>query len=72
MTPRAKFVKLVSVPDPDMDGDLVEVAIYKHENGGMFGIDVSYADQVLDEGDDKAMCMADPFMTSKHLVILED
>jgi hypothetical protein len=68
---KAKFVREVTVIDPDTGG-AVEVAIYKHENGGMFGIDTSYADQVLDEGDDMAMCMPDPFQVSKNLVILED
>jgi hypothetical protein len=71
MTPRAKFVTEVSVVDPDTGGK-VEVSIYKHENGGMFGVDASYVDQVLDENDDMEMCIADPFMNSKNIVILED
>jgi hypothetical protein len=71
MTTRAKFVKDITVIDPDTLGE-VQIGIYKHENGGMFGIDASYADQVLDEGDDTEMCVADPFQLSKNLVILED
>ena len=54
MSARAKFVREVTVIDPDTKGG-VEISIYKHENGGMFGIDTSYADQVLDEGDDMSM-----------------
>jgi hypothetical protein len=71
MSSRAKFVRDITVIDPDSNGE-VTIGIYKHENGGMFGIDTSYADQVLDEGDDMAMCMPDPFQVSKNLVILED
>lgn len=71
MTHKAKFVKEITVIDPDTLNE-VEVSIYKHENGGMFGIDTSYADQVLDEGDKMPLCMPDPFQLSKHLVILED
>ena len=71
MIHRAKFVKDITVIDPDTLGE-VQIGIYKHENGGMFGIDASYADQVLDEGDDMDMCMADPFMKSNYIVILED
>jgi hypothetical protein len=71
MSSRAKFVKEITVIDPDTKGE-VELAVYKHENGGMFAIDSSYADQVLDENDSTEMCMADPFMVSKNIVILED
>ena len=55
---KAKFVKEITVVDPDSGGN-VEIAIFKHERGGMFGMDSSYVDQVLpDEGD----CMIpDPF-----------
>jgi len=71
MTPRAKFIKDITVIDPDTLGE-VQIGIYKHENGGMFGVDASYVDQVLDENDDMEMCIADPFMNSKNIVILED
>ena len=71
MTPRAKFIKDITVIDPDTLGE-VQIGIYKHENGGMFGVDASYVDQVLDENDDMEMCIADPFMRSDNIVILED
>jgi hypothetical protein len=71
MAHKAKFVREITVIDPDTLGE-VQVAIYKHDNGGMFGIDSSYADQVLDENDSMEMCMADPFEHSKNIVILED
>ena len=45
----AKFVKEVTVIDPDSKGE-VEISIFKHENGGMFGVDSSYLDQCFDEG----------------------
>jgi hypothetical protein len=32
---KAKFVKSIIVDDPD--GGNIELVIYKHENGGMFG-----------------------------------
>jgi len=44
---KAKFVKEITVTDPDTGGD-VEVAIYKHQNGGMFGVDSSFIEQYLD------------------------
>jgi len=49
---RAKFVKEVTVIDPDTEGE-VKISIFKHENGGMFGIDSSYIDQVLPDIDEQ-------------------
>lgn len=49
METRAKFVEEIVVKDPDT-GNLVEIEIYKHENGGMFGIDSSYLETIEDEG----------------------
>ena len=60
MTAGAKFVREVTVIDPDTKGE-VEIAIYKHENGGMFGIDTSYVDQVLDGDDSMELKIPDPF-----------
>lgn len=57
MSTEAKFVKEVTVEDPDTHLP-VEIAVYKHQNGGMFGIDSSYVDQVLDE---EVVCIYDPF-----------
>lgn len=48
---KAKFVQEVTVIDPDSQGE-VQISIFKHENGGMFGVDSSYIEQVLpEEGD---------------------
>lgn len=48
MIRKAKYVTEITVIDPDSKLG-VELAIYKHENGGMFAIDSSYVEQVLDE-----------------------
>ena len=53
----AKFVKEITVVDPDTGGD-VEMEVYKHEGGAMFAIDSSYIEQVLD---DDLPTIPDPF-----------
>lgn len=59
---QAKFVKEITVIDPDSNLP-VEISIYKHENGGMFGIDSSYIEQVLFDDDDlDNMLILDPFV----------
>jgi hypothetical protein len=71
MISRAKFVKEIVVEDPD-SGGLIEIEIYKHENGGMFGIDSSYVDQVLGEDDEVEPCVPDMFnQRNNSIVILE-
>lgn len=75
---KAKYVKVVTVIDPDTKGE-VDLAIYKHENGGMFAVDSSFVDQVADLvlGDDRAI-IVDPFYDVNELkdesqyLILED
>lgn len=75
---KAKYIKIVEVNDPDTDG-VVELAVYKHENGGMFAIDSSFVDQVADMilNDDRAI-IVDPFFDLHDLkdesqyLILED
>ena len=54
---KAKFVKEISVVDPD-SGGAVEIAIFKHSNGGMFGLDSSFVADVLPDGD---CFIPDPF-----------
>ena len=44
----ANYIKDIVIQDPDTGGD-VEVTIFKHEGGGIFGIDSSYIDQVAEE-----------------------
>lgn len=68
---KAKFVTEVTVIDPDTKLP-VEVSIYKHEGGGMFGVDSSYIEQVLD---DEEPSVPDPFSLSGSFVVnvsLED
>jgi hypothetical protein len=52
----AKFVMEIKVKDPDSKGK-VEISIYKHENGGMFGIDSSF----LEQFDEDSICVFNPF-----------
>lgn len=56
-----KFVKEIMVIDPDTNGE-VHLAVYKHENGGMFAVDSSFIDQEMDETD----IMSDPFDLDGH------
>jgi hypothetical protein len=56
----AKWVKIITVIDPDTKNS-VGLSIFKHQNGGMFGIDSSFiADtDIADENDNPII--ADPF-----------
>jgi len=54
----AKFVKEITVIDPDSKGE-VELSVFKHQNGGMFALDSSYIEQVLPEEGD--CYIPDPF-----------
>jgi len=74
--PMAKFVKEISVTDPDSKGD-VEIEIYKHPNGGMFGIDASFLDQCVNLDDYDRVVIPDPFSNNGNEdniteVMLED
>jgi len=55
---RANFVKTVAVIDPDSQGE-VQIAVFKHQNGGMFAMDESYLDQCFE--DDNGIIIPDPF-----------
>ena len=68
MIQKAKFVKEIVVKDPDT-GNLIEIEIYKHENGGMFGVDSSYLDQKF--GDEEGS-IPDPLGEPEDLVILPE
>ena len=57
MSNTAKFIKEIVIQDPDTGGD-VHVAMYKHQNGGILGIDSSFITQVRDDEDD---AIYDPF-----------
>jgi hypothetical protein len=67
---KAKFVKEITVIDPDSKGE-VELSVYKHENGGMFAMDSSWLDQCCDE--DSYPVIQDPFCDSpSDLMLVED
>lgn len=77
MSATAKFIKEISVIDPDSGGE-VHMAVYKHEFGGMFAIDSSFIDQVLSErtynGETEYLSIYDPFvdMGDPQELYLED
>jgi len=66
----AKFVTEVSVKDPDFPSLMVDVSVYKHENGGMFAIDSSWLDQCTE--DDCNPVIRDPFETKGKVMLIED
>jgi len=73
----AKFVCEIKVKDPDQFGS-VEVAMYKHENGGMFGVDSSFLDQVVNTDEFDRPIVPDPFSDSgaeegtvEHVVLFD-
>ena len=59
---KAIYVADITVTDPDTH-ELIEVSIFKHENGGMFGIDASYID-AIDDGQ-PTIKIADVFAEQK-------
>jgi hypothetical protein len=64
MKNKAKFVTEITAIDPDSKLP-VKISLFKHENGGMFGIDSSYLDQCFD--DDKDVVVPDPFGNREHI-----
>ena len=58
----AKFVKEISVTDPDTKGE-VKLEVYKANNGGMFAIDSSFLEQFdeVDEFENKGIYILNPF-----------
>ena len=63
---QAKFSEEIMVIDPDTKSE-VEISIFKHENGGMFGIDSSYIVQVFD--DDEVITIPDPLNANGHVIL---
>lgn len=55
---KAIYVTEISVKDPDTK-NMIDMVVYKHENGGMFAIDSSFIDQCTD--DDTYPVIPDPF-----------
>ena len=66
---KAKFVKEISIEDPDTKND-VQLSVYKHEGGGIFAIDSSFLDQCCD--DDSYPIIADPFNHTEDVMLVED
>jgi len=74
---KAYFVTEISVIDPDSKGQ-VELSVYKHENGGMFAVDSSFLDQVVNTDDFDRPIVPDPFSDSgaeegtiEHVVLFD-
>jgi len=71
----AKFVKEITVIDPDSKGE-VELTVYKHEGGGIFAMDSSFLDQCFDE--DNYPVIPDPFSANdvvketQYVMLVED
>jgi hypothetical protein len=68
----AKFIKEITVTDPDTKSD-VQLSVYKHENGGLFGMDSSFLNQCTDE--DTYPVIPDPFDDTEEtesLMLVED
>jgi hypothetical protein len=63
----AKYVKVVIVQDPDTNG-IVQLEVYKHQNGGMFAMDSSYLEQVCEDDDPT---IPDPFATKFSKLVLK-
>ena len=55
----AKFISEISVIDPDTNQP-INISVYKHENGGIFAIDSSYIEQVLDDDFEDGIVSLDP------------
>lgn len=75
MSTEAKFVKEITVIDPDTKGK-VQMAVYKHQNGGMLAIDSSYLEQVAEDNDElDCYVINDPFAPigePQDLYLVED
>jgi|GEM_PF-2544991 len=65
----AKFVKELTVVDPDTNEDIL-ISVYKHENGGMFAMDSSWLDQCTDE--DTYPIIPDMFEETGEVMLVED
>jgi hypothetical protein len=65
----AKFVKEITVIDPDSKGE-VEMEVYKHENGGMFAMDSSFLEATTDS--DSYPVIRDPFESTGKVMLVMD
>jgi hypothetical protein len=60
---KADYIKDIVIQDPDTGGD-VEVTLFKHECGGIFGLDASWIEQVAGEDSQGNPIIMDPFSES--------
>ena len=70
----ANFVNEIEVIDPDTN-DVVHLAVYKHQNGGMFAVDSSFIEQVAEECSAGDAVINDPFadvLPGMDLVLTEE
>jgi len=66
---KAKYIQEISVDDNESQHGLpVEMAVFKHENGGMFAIDSSYITQCFDD-DKETIEIPDPFGSDEPLTL---
>jgi len=65
---KATFIKEITIIDPQSRLP-VEVSMFKHQNGGIFGIDSSYITSVLCE--ERTPSINDP-LEPNGIVILKD
>ena len=68
MNSQANFFKQVRVTDP-ITKLPVDINLYKHENGGIFGIDASYDEQVVDE---EEAVIQDPLNDEGHVELIDE
>lgn len=67
----AKFVKEISVTDPDTKGK-VKLEVYKANNGGMFAIDSSFLEATINLDDYDRPIIPDPFSDNNGEIVLFD
>lgn len=67
MKSTAKYVQEITVTDPDTQLP-VEIALFKHENGGMFAIDSSYIEQVFE--DERNVIIKDPLNKNGNVLLM--
>jgi lysophospholipid acyltransferase (LPLAT)-like uncharacterized protein len=73
----AKLIEEITVIDPDTKGE-VQLAVYKHQGGGIFAIDISFLDQCVNTDDFDRPIIPDPFSdngveegTINHVVLFD-
>lgn len=56
----AKLIEEITVIDPDTKGE-VQLAVYKHQGGGIFAMDISFLNQCVNTDDFDRPIIPDPF-----------